>query len=104
MIADKTIHILLSHPTGNANVRGALNAFRKHGLLESFHTCVACFQGSLLYRLSMGPLKDFKRREFDKELRSQTIVYPWRELGRMASAKLGLNCMTRYTKISFRKC
>lgn len=98
MIADKTIHILLSHPTGNANVRGALNAFRKHGLLESFHTCVACFQGSLLYRLSMGPLKDFKRREFDKELRSQTIVYPWRELGRMASAKLGLNCMTRHEK------
>lgn len=98
MSTDSVKNILLSHPTGNANVRGALEAFREHGLLESFHTCVACFQGSLLYRLSKGPLKEFKRREFDKELRTRTFVYPWRELGRMASAKLGLNRMTRHEK------
>lgn len=98
MSTDSIKNILLSHPTGNANVRGALEAFRKHGLLESFHTCVACFQDSLLYHLSKGPLKDFKRREFDKELQARTFVYPWRELGRMASAKLGLNSMTRHEK------
>ena len=98
MSTDSIKNILLSHPTGNANVRGALEAFRKHGLLESFHTCVACFQDSLLYHLSKGPLKDFKRREFDKELQARTFVYPWRELGRMASAKLGLNSLTRHEK------
>ena len=82
--------ILLSHPTGNANVRGALEGLNSNGLLESFHTSIACFQGSPLYHLARGVLKDFRRREYPRSVQAKTYTYPWRELGRMAASKLHL--------------
>ena len=89
-------HILLSHPTGNANVRAWTETIDQHGLLESFHTSIACFRGSPLYHISVGPLKDFRRREFDKNLQGKTYTYPWKELGRMVSTKLGWQGLTKH--------
>ena len=96
MSTEKINNILLSHPTGNANVRGALNALLEQGILESFHTSVACFQGNPLYFIAMGPLKDFRRREFDKRLQGKTHTHPWKELGRMAFAKLGWKTLVKH--------
>jgi len=82
--------ILLSHPTGNANVRALAEALEKAGLLQSFYTCIALFQNSLAYKLSnFGAFKEFHRRLFSTDLKSYTYTRPYRELGRMASQKLG---------------
>lgn len=81
--------ITIYHPFGNANTRAAVNGIYKQGILESFHTCIACFKGSLLYRLSsFGPLKEFRRRDFSSFLKEKTITHPVRELGRQFASKL----------------
>ncbi len=62
--------LLVAHPTGNANTRGAINGFCQLGMLHSFHTCVACFEGSWLYRIAaFSPLREFRRRMFDTPLK-----------------------------------
>lgn len=81
--------ILVAHPTGNANTRGALAGFRKLGILQSFHTCVACFEGDVLYRLgALGPFREFRRRLFDKSIEKLTYTYPHKELMRIVAGKL----------------
>ena len=52
---DKQKKIVISHPNGNANVRGAANGFFNAAILESFHTSIACYKGGWLYRLAKGP-------------------------------------------------
>jgi hypothetical protein len=84
--------ILLSHPTGNANVRGVLMGLHENSLLHSFHTNIACFPNSILDRLAtVAPLKDFKKRRFPSGVRNQTITYPFMELGRMFAQKFQIN-------------
>ena len=85
---EKQKKILISHPTGNANVRGVLDGFYKAGILQSFHTCIACFKGTWFYKLAVGPLKEFRRREFSSFLRRYTHIYPGRELLRLLALKL----------------
>lgn len=81
--------IVISHPTGNANVRALAEALAKAGLLQKFYTCIALFQNSISYKLSkFGALKEFHRRLFSPVLKSYTHTRPLRELGRMASQKL----------------
>lgn len=87
--------IVLSHPFGNANTRAAVMGMHRLGLLDSFHTCIACFKGSLLYRLSaLKAFREFRRREFDAALRGITRVHPWKEMGRQAAMKSGLSSLT----------
>lgn len=71
---DKQRKIIVSHPTGNANSRSAVNGLYKKGILDSFHTCIACFKHSFLYYISKGPLKEFKRREFSLFLKNIHIL------------------------------
>lgn len=85
---DKSEKIIIYHPTGNANTRGAVNGFYKAGILHSFHTCIACFKNTLFYKLAVGPLKEFRRREFSSFLRSYTHTYPVKELLRLMAPKL----------------
>mgnify|MGYP002534101448 CR=1 FL=1 len=83
--------ITIYHPFGNANTRAAVDGIYKQGILESFHTCVACFEGSFLYKLSsLSPFKELRRREFSLFLQGKTITYPVKELGRLLSPKLKL--------------
>ena len=82
--------IILYHPTGNSNVRALAEALAKAGLLQRFYTCIALFQNSVFYKLSkFGPLKVFHRRLFAQRLKEYTYIRPYRELGRIASQKLG---------------
>lgn len=91
--------ITIYHPFGNANTRAAVDGIYKHGILESFHTCIACFNGSLLYKLSaFGPLKEFRRRYFSSFLHEKTITHPFKELGRLLSPKLKLGKLTAHEK------
>ena len=89
-------HILISHPTGNANTRGAVDGFYKAGILDSFHTCIACFRNTLAYNLCKGPLRTFRRREFSTFLKSKTHTYPFKEIVRNIAPKLGLREWTAH--------
>ena len=89
--------IIFSHPTGNANVRAALNGFMEAGILERFYTSIACFPGNSYHRLSALPgFSEFRKRDFSKELQPITRTLPFRELGRLASTKAGLKNLTRH--------
>lgn len=96
---DKQKKITIYHPFGNANTRAAVDGIYKQGILESFHTCIACFKESLLYKLAaFGPLKEFRRRCFSSFLQEKTITYPFMELGRQLAPKLKLNNLTTHEK------
>ncbi|HSI69945.1 MAG TPA: glycosyltransferase family 4 protein [Gillisia sp.] len=82
--------IILSHPTGNANVREVADALARAGLLEKFYTCIAFFQNTFSNILSeYGPFKEFRRRTLNSNLKPFTCTRPFKELGRLASQKLG---------------
>lgn len=88
--------ILISHPSGNANVRAVLKGFLTRGLLYQFHTSIAVFPKNFWYRIgNLKGLGDIKRRSFDPELQTFTKVYPMRELGRMAASKLGFEFLIK---------
>ena len=82
--------VIFSHPTGNVNVREVVEALERAGILEKFYTCFALFQNSLFYKFSkIGPFKEFHRRLFSTALKPYTYTWPFRELGRIVSQKMG---------------
>lgn len=55
--------VIVSHPTGNANVTAVVNALKEADLLEAFFTCVAWRPDSLTARLAPPPVRAiFERR------------------------------------------
>lgn len=88
--------IIASHPTGNANVRQAVGALAEAGLLLSFETAIAVFDGSSLGHLSRLPgFSELQRRRYGRELKPFTRMHPWREAARLASARLGFQTAIR---------
>jgi glycosyltransferase involved in cell wall biosynthesis len=82
--------IVLSHPTGNANVRAVLGSLASKKLLSRFYTTIAAFPGNIWYRLGgIVPLAEFRRRSFDPVLQPYTHLYPWWEVGRAFASKVG---------------
>lgn len=89
--------ILLSHPTGNQNVRHALKAFYDAGRLVEFVTTVATFDNNIFDKLSRVKLgASFARRRFEQELMSITKQQPCWEIGRMLALQLGLARLTKH--------
>jgi len=89
--------LIISHPTGNANLRAAALGFNKAGILSKFYTSIASFEGDLLDKLSSVPsLSELKRRKFDSSLQSITRSWPWRETGRLLSTKIGAGFLSRH--------
>jgi glycosyltransferase involved in cell wall biosynthesis len=89
--------ILFSHPTGNANVRGALAGLFEAGMLGEFHTSIASYPGNGWDRIgntSMG--REFQRRKFDERLRPLTVQHPGRELGRLVASRLKWRRLSRH--------
>jgi len=84
--------ITVSHPTGNANVREAALGLSEAGLLANFYTTIATFPGDLLdYLSNIKSLSEMRRRRYSPKLRKFTKIYPWYEVGRLSSSKLGLH-------------
>lgn len=70
-------NVVFVHAMGNQNSRYALYGLKKKDLLHSFHTSIACFKNSVLFKLSQIPFfKDFRRREFDNIVKKETHTYP----------------------------
>jgi glycosyltransferase involved in cell wall biosynthesis len=80
--------IVLSHPTGNANVRAVADAFLRHRILFRFATCIAFAQQSTL----PGTLA---RRTFDIP-REKLWLRPVRETVRHVASKLGLQFLVAH--------
>ena len=88
--------LLVSHPTGNRNVRAVIASAFQLDMLAEFDTTVAMNQQSAFIKtLPKGLLRELQRRSYDVPghlIRS----YPWRELARMLLPKLGLKSITRH--------
>lgn len=96
---DKQKKITIYHPFGNANTRAAVDGIYKQGILESFHTCIACFKETFLYKLSsFGLLKELRRRYFSSFLQNKTITHPFKELGRQIAPKIKFNSLIAHEK------
>ncbi|MCF0060498.1 glycosyltransferase family 4 protein [Dyadobacter chenwenxiniae] len=89
--------VLVSHPTGNANVRAIAKGLAEAGNLHSFYTTIATFPDTTLDLLARLPgLSELKRRNFDPEIQARTHTYPWLEMGRMISNKAGFKSLTAH--------
>lgn len=84
--------VLLHHPTGNANVRAAVDGLFQADMLADFYTSIATFPGNGLdYLSALPPLAELRRRRFNPALRAKTRIWPWREVGRLVAARTGLH-------------
>lgn len=89
--------LIVFHPTGNSNVRSLLDGLLKSKLSFHFYTSIATFKGNIWNYLEKIPgLSDFGRRKYDSGLKKITTSYPFKEIGRMISLKVGLNHFTRH--------
>jgi glycosyltransferase involved in cell wall biosynthesis len=89
--------IIVSHPTGNANVRAIIDTFKTSGILQHFYTSIATYPNNIWYKLSrIKPFYSFSRRTFNPELEDYTRTYPWKELGRLFALKTGLKSLTKH--------
>ena len=89
--------ILLTHPTGNANVRHAALALQSVGLLGEFLTCLDHRIPSLLEPLLPGKLRvKLARRALPAALHPVTRTRPARELLRHTLPRIGLGHFTRH--------
>lgn len=80
--------ILLSHPTGNANVRHAALGLARAGLLAEFRTCLALDPAAGWLRLLPASVAvQLRRRAVPEELRRLTRTRPGREALRLALSR-----------------
>lgn len=82
--------VLLSHPTGNGNVRGVVAALHAKGMLSKFiTTVVADPEAGWLKLLPDSIRKEWLRRTFPVPV-TEIASYPMRELSRMIMPRLGV--------------
>lgn len=83
--------ILLTHPTGNQNVRQAALALEEAGLLEEFWTSIAWKQSNAMEAILPASLvRELRRRSFPEEIVGKVHTFPWHEAARLASGRLRL--------------
>jgi len=82
--------VILSHPTGNANVRNAALALSEAGLLSRFVTSIAVSTkwGALPVQ-PFGLRQLWRRRSYSTPVLRRTVGHPMRELGRHVLSALG---------------
>ena len=92
-----SMNLILSHPTGNANVRAAALGLVNENMLTAFHTSIATFPGNIFDNLSkINFLSEFKRRTFDPLLQPVTHMHPLFESCRMIAGKAGLQNLIQH--------
>jgi len=89
--------ILISHPTGNANVRAIASGLEAKGMLYELNTSIASFPNNFWYKLGgIDGLSDFRRRSFNPVLQPFTICHPFGELGKAFAKKLRFNALVKH--------
>ncbi len=91
--------ILLSHPTGNENLRQAMWAMSEAGLLYSFFTTIGLAEDCDLKKF---PLPEGVKRQLSKRRyalpATQLHTSPWREFVRLCLLNRGENFLTEHEK------
>lgn len=88
---------LLSHPTGNQNMRHTALALREAQALAEVWTCLAVDAGSpLLSAMPRSVRDELLRRSFPAELTARLHVRPWREAARLATRRLGWSAASQH--------
>jgi alpha-maltose-1-phosphate synthase len=88
---------LLSHPTGNQNMRHTALALREADALAEVWTCLAVAQDNpLLGVVPAGIRSELMRRSFPQELTARLHTRPWREAARLATRRLGWSSASRH--------
>jgi starch synthase len=78
--------VLISHPTGNQNVRNALRCLDENGMLAEFWTTIAWDPESRWNSfLTMGLRALLARRAFAKVPKNRVRSVPWREIVRLGA-------------------
>ncbi len=95
--------VLVTHPTGNANVRGVLSGLKEAGLLQAFATTIATYEGDWWGRFfsRTGFGAELKRRQYESGLRSLTHRFPYHELIRLLATRAGLSGLTEHERGRF---
>ena len=85
---EATPSVLLSHPTGNQNVRNALRSLTENRMLAEFWTTIAWNPGPPWNQaLPSGLRMQLARRAFEEAPRERVKCVPWREM-----VRLGVRC------------
>jgi len=88
--------IILSHPSGNENVRQAVRALSERGLLGEFWTSVRWDPQYKINKLLPEKLtRELNRRAFPHLCSDRVHLSPSRESGRLLARQLGLSKLTR---------
>lgn len=94
--------VLLSHPTGNANVRQALLALHEREMLSAFYTAVAWNGDAVWNKLLPAEFgRELMRRAFPGVPASLIHTSPARELLRVALSRSGLWGLRHRTDLPF---
>lgn len=87
--------VILSNPTSNTFCKSVAIGLAKANLLAEYHTSVAVFPNSILDRLGeINSLAEIRRRSYDPILKPYMKTFPFSELGRHFSNKVGLTNLT----------
>jgi glycosyltransferase involved in cell wall biosynthesis len=93
--------IILSHPTGNANVRHAAFAFAESNLLKQFFTTINWSSDSAIDRIVPPALREtVRRRSFPKVVRRRTRSMPVREVARLIVGAMHLRLSSQLNFLS----
>ncbi len=82
--------VIVSHPTGNANVTAVVTSLNEEQLLEAFYTCILWRPDHPLARLLPGSIRRIFERRARLHLPSDAVhTRPFRELMRNAAIRAG---------------
>jgi starch synthase len=89
--------VLLSHPSGNANVRQTLDGLCEADLLGEYVTFFMTARGNIFDRLAKLPGgSEFERRRFPDFMAGKCAQKPWPELLRLVGQKLGIRSLVQH--------
>ncbi|PWT86452.1 MAG: glycosyl transferase family 1 [Acidobacteria bacterium] len=89
--------LILSHPTGNTNVRELAGALNEAQLLAEFWTSVSWRPEQGLNGVLPSSLRnELKRRSFPQIRQDQVRSHPWREFMRLLAVRLGFTSLTKH--------
>ena len=89
--------MLLSHPSGNSNVRETLRALDENSLLSQYVTFFATIRGNVFDKLSKLPGgSEFDRRRLDVRYAKKVACKPWPELMRLLAQRFGWHWLIQH--------
>ncbi|MFA6289069.1 MAG: glycosyltransferase family 4 protein [Opitutaceae bacterium] len=90
--------VIVSHPTGNANVRAVGGALARYNFLAEFWTSIACSKNAAWLKMApKGIRAECLRRSFDLP-HERIKTHPWRELVRLGAVQGGFSRITAHER------